>query len=72
MCEPQFWFDRLIRMAIANGIAGNCPIRFHTGGDGNVFQQATHLFGVAVAPGALIHAWDRIMNRVTDVKRRDT
>jgi len=44
VCEPQFWFDRLIRTAIANSIACNCPIRFQTGGDGNVFQQATHLF----------------------------
>jgi hypothetical protein len=33
VCEPQFWFDRLIRTAIANSIACNCPIRFQTGGD---------------------------------------
>jgi hypothetical protein len=43
-CEPQLWFDRLIQTAIANGIACSCPIRFQTGGDGNEFQQATHLF----------------------------
>src|SRR6476660_52632 len=44
VCEPQCWFDRLIRTAIANVIAGNCPMRFQTGGNGNVFQQATNLF----------------------------
>jgi len=43
VCEPQFWFERHIRMAI-DGIACNCPIRFQTGGNGNVFQQATNLF----------------------------
>src|SRR5207253_8025892 len=41
--EPQFWFERLIRIAIANSIACNRPITFKTDGDGNVFQQATHL-----------------------------
>jgi hypothetical protein len=30
-------------MAIANSIACNSPIRFQTGGNGNVFQQVTHL-----------------------------
>jgi hypothetical protein len=31
-------------MAIAKSIGCNRPIRFQTGGNGNVFQQATHLF----------------------------
>jgi hypothetical protein len=71
VCEPQFWFDRLIRTAIANSIACNCPIRFQTGGDGNVLQQATDLFlAWRSRPAPLIHAWDPMMNRVTDVKRR--
>jgi hypothetical protein len=39
VCEPQFWFDRLIRTAIANSIACNCPIRFQIGGDDNVFHR---------------------------------
>jgi hypothetical protein len=43
VCEAQFWFERLSRMAIANSIACNRPIRFQTGGNGNVFQQVTHL-----------------------------
>jgi hypothetical protein len=30
-------------MAIANRIARNRSIRFQTGGNGNVFQQVTHL-----------------------------
>jgi hypothetical protein len=30
-------------MAIANSIGCNRPIRFQTGGNGNVFQQVTHL-----------------------------
>jgi hypothetical protein len=43
VCEPLFWFERLIRMAIANSIGYDRPIRFQTGGNGNVFQQVAHL-----------------------------
>jgi hypothetical protein len=43
VCKSQFLFERLIRMAIANSIACNRPIRFQTAGNGNVFEQVTHL-----------------------------
>ena len=43
VCELQFWFERFIQMAIANSIACNRPITYQTAGNGNVFQQVTHL-----------------------------
>ena len=70
VCEPQFWFERFIRMAIANSIACNRPITYQTAGNGNVFQQVTHLI-LAWPSGRCPHRYIRTENdRMTEAKRR--
>ena len=70
VCEPQFWFERFIRMAIANSIACNRPITYQTAGNGNVFQQVTHLI-LAWPSGRCPHRYIRTENdRMTKAKRR--
>ena len=67
--EPQFWFERLIRKAI-DGIACSRPIRFQTGGDGNVFQEVTHLISACSSAGGPRRYLRTENDRMGEVKRR--